>query len=71
MSWYANPSLIAEALENGIRELGSKGKVFKWLCEPNAHYDNRALVELLEEGGISAGKVLQFMMGWSKTSSNT
>lgn len=70
-SWYANPSLIAEALENGIRELGSKGKVFKWLCEPNAHYDNRALVELLEEGGISAGKVLQFMMGWSKTSSNT
>lgn len=69
-SWYANPGLVTKALEIGIRDLGSKGKAFKWLCEPNAHYDNRAPIELLEEGGGAGQRVLQFMADWSKTNPN-
>lgn len=60
-SWYANPALLAQALELGTRYLGSKGKTFKWLGEPNPHYENRSPIDLLEEGGPSADRVLRFM----------
>lgn len=64
-SWYANPDLLAKALAIGTKDLGSKGKAFKWLCEPNAHYGSRAPIELIEEGGVAAETVLKFMESWA------
>lgn len=60
-SWYANPELLTKALELGTQYLGSKGKAFKWLGEPNPYYENLAPIDLIEEGGASAERVLQFM----------
>lgn len=63
-SWYANPEKLARALDIGTKDLGSKGKAFKWLCESNAHYGGRAPIDLLEKGGAEAETVLKFMESW-------
>jgi 6-hydroxy-3-succinoylpyridine 3-monooxygenase len=63
ISWYPCPHLIQKALDISKAHGMKTSDIYKWLQQPNAHWENALPLDLLsnEDDGQ---KVLDFMTGW-------
>jgi 6-hydroxy-3-succinoylpyridine 3-monooxygenase len=62
-SWYPNQDIFQKILQLAKPVLGEKGKVFKWLEQPNSHLKNQKPIEMIEtEDG--ANQVLEYIQDY-------
>ncbi|MFZ6864701.1 antitoxin Xre/MbcA/ParS toxin-binding domain-containing protein [Undibacterium sp. Ji67W] len=59
-SWYARPDLLEKILQLAMPVVGSRGRAFKWMEEPNPYLENHAPIDLIDTEE-EAAKVIAYI----------